>query len=140
MSRLSHLVALEPPPESLKRKQVFKNPDLRRYKVHRTNAGLRGIEFKLTFDEWFSWWKATGHYHERGREVGKYVMGRKGDQGAYELGNIECVQAQVNSTAAHEGKTRTAETKARMSEAAKQMHKKRREAAKKLRAAVVANT
>jgi hypothetical protein len=87
---------------------------------------MRGIEFKLTFEEWFCWWMDTGHYMERGREVGKYVMARKGDKGAYELGNIECVQAQVNSTAAHEGKTRTAETKARMSAAAKAMHAKRK--------------
>ncbi len=126
MSRLSHLVNLEPPPESAKRKQIFSNPDLRRYKVHRTNAKGRGVEFNLTFEEWMTWWKATGHYHERGREVGKYVMARKGDQGAYELGNIECVQAQINSTAAHLGKTRSPETRANMSKALRAMHARRR--------------
>lgn len=139
MSRLAHLLSVVAPPAD-KRKQVFSNPDLRKYKVHRTNAKQRGVEFKLTFDEWMSWWIATGHYHERGREVGKYVMARKGDQGAYELGNIECVQAQVNSTAAHEGKTRTAKVKANMSKALKAAHARKREIAKKLRAAVVANT
>lgn len=104
MSRLAHLVALEPPKD--RRKQVFANPDKRRWQVHRTNARMRGIEFKLTFEEWFCWWIETGHYHERGREVGKYVMARKGDKGAYELGNIECVQAQVNSVAPHSAERR----------------------------------
>jgi hypothetical protein len=124
VSRLSHLVNLEPPTD--KRKQVYGNPDKRKYLVHRTNARMRGIEFRLTFEEWFVWWMDTGHYHERGREVGKYVMSRKGDKGAYELGNIECVQAQVNSTAAHLGKERSVETIANMSKAQKARHAKRR--------------
>jgi hypothetical protein len=85
----------------VKRQYRPTNPDRRKYLVHRTNAKMRGIEFKLTFEEWFCWWMATGHYAERGREVGKYVMSRKGDKGAYELGNIECLQAQENSKAPH---------------------------------------
>ena len=105
MNRLSHLVNLEPPRD--KRKQVFSNPDKRKWQLHRTNAKMRGIEFKLTFEEWFCWWMETGHYHERGREVGKYVMGRVGDKGAYELGNIECVLANANSTAPHIGKPKS---------------------------------
>lgn len=114
MSRLSHLVGLEPPYEE-KRYRVG-NPDRKAYTCHRANAKMRGIEFKLTFEEWFCWWMDTGHYHERGRAVGQYVMGRIGDIGPYELGNIECVQAQVNSTAAHLGKKRSAETKTRISD------------------------
>jgi hypothetical protein len=122
MSRLSHLVNLDPPTD--KRKQVYGNPDKRRWQVHRTNARMRGIEFKLTFEEWFVWWMETGHYHERGREVGKYVMARKGDKGAYELGNIECIQAQENSVAPHEGAVRSAEVKKKMSEVQKARHAK----------------
>lgn len=109
MSRLSHLLNLEPPLD--KRKQVFSNPDKRRWQVHRTNAKMRGIEFKLTFEEWFCWWMDTGHYHERGNKHGQYVMARKGDKGAYELGNIECVQAQENSVAPHIGKPKSEEWK-----------------------------
>jgi hypothetical protein len=105
MSRLSHLTNLAPPTD--KRKQVFGNPDLRRYKVHRTNAKQRGVEFKLTFEEWLTWWQQTGHYHERGNKRGQYVMARKGDTGSYELGNIECIQAQVNSRAPHVGKPKS---------------------------------
>lgn len=109
MSRLSHLLAIEPPTD--RRKQVFGNPDKHKWQLHRTNAKMRGIEFKLTFEEWFCWWMDTGHYMERGREVGKYVMGRIGDKGAYELGNIECVQAQKNSVAPHVGKPKSEEWK-----------------------------
>jgi hypothetical protein len=126
VSRLSHLLTLEPPPESLKRKQVFSNPDLRRYKVHRTNAKQRGIAFEISYDDWLRWWKDSGHYHERGNKRGQYVMARIGDVGPYRIGNIVCLQAQVNSVAAHIGKTRSDEIKANMSEAAKEMWKKRR--------------
>lgn len=126
MSRLAHLVKLEPPPESAKRKYVPTDPDWRRYTMHRNNAKQRGIAFEIEFDDWLAWWKETGHYHERGREVGKYVMGRIGDVGPYKLGNIVCQQAQVNSTAAHLGKTRSAETRANMSKALKAAHARRR--------------
>lgn len=114
MSRLSHLVNLEPPTD--RRKQVFGNPDKRRWQVHRTNARMRGIEFKLTFEEWFCWWMDTGHYMERGNKRGQYVMGRIGDKGAYELGNIVCIQAQENSTAPHVGKPKSEEWKAKLRE------------------------
>lgn len=109
MSRLSHLLTLEVPQDP--KKPAGPMSDKRRWQIHRMNAKLRGIEFKLTFEEWFCWWVNTGHYHERGREVGKYVMGRKGDKGAYELGNIECVLANVNSTAPHIGKPKSEEWK-----------------------------
>jgi hypothetical protein len=123
VSRLSHLVNLEPRTD--KRKQVFSNPDKRKWQLHRTNARMRGIEFKLTFEEWFCWWMETGHYHERGHCRGEYVMARKGDKGAYELGNIECIQAQDNSKAPHVGKLKSAETKAKMSAGMKAAHAKR---------------
>jgi hypothetical protein len=110
VSRLSHLVNIEPRPD--KRKQVFSDPDKRKYDVHRTNARMRGIEFKLTFEEWFCWWMDTGHYSERGNKRGQYVMARKGDQGPYALGNIECLQAQVNSVAPHAGKPKSEAWKA----------------------------
>lgn len=67
-----------------------------RYHQQRYQAARRGIEFKLTYSEWITWWLATGKYHLRGRDKGKYVMARKGDQGAYELGNIECITHSEN--------------------------------------------
>ena len=63
----------------------------KRYHQQRYQAAHRGIEWKLTYEQWIAWWIATGKWHLRGRVKGKYVMARKGDQGAYELGNIECI-------------------------------------------------
>lgn len=76
-----------------------------RFSQQRCMAGKRGIEWKLTFDEWINWWMATGVYHLRGRGKGKYVMARYSDQGAYELGNIEAKLHGVNIREAHLGNT-----------------------------------
>jgi len=61
------------------------------------NAKRRGIAFLLTFDQWRDWWLETGHYPERGRGKGKYVMARVNDAGPYELGNIKCLRYEVNA-------------------------------------------
>lgn len=68
----------------------------RQWLQHRANAEARGIPFLLTFEEWLEWWRSTGKLSERGRRRTEYVMARKRDQGAYELGNIECVTARTN--------------------------------------------
>lgn len=78
--------------------------DRRQFSMQKARAKQRGIEFKLTFDEWLGWWKATGHYHERGKNKGKYVMARKGDSGAYELGNIECITHSRNCKVGNKGR------------------------------------
>lgn len=52
---------------------------LARFKQQRWRALARGIEWELTFDEWLSIWTASGHFAERGKRAGQYVMGRKGD-------------------------------------------------------------
>ena len=61
-----------------------------RFLCQRYTAGLRGIKWNLTFQEWWDWWQATGHYHERGCKRGQYVMARPGDIGPYALDNIFC--------------------------------------------------
>lgn len=108
MSRLSHLAALSPETHG-----GFKRGEtpVRQFQIHRASAKHRGVEFKLTFEEWEQWWKDSGHYHERGKERGEYVMARKGDQGAYELGNIDCIQTGENIAAAHAGKPKSEEWK-----------------------------
>ena len=53
---------------------------------HKANAKKRGIEFKLTFDEWWDIWKP--HYHNKGTSVGQFVMCRTMDKGAYEVSNV----------------------------------------------------
>jgi hypothetical protein len=48
----------------------------------------RGIAWELTFDQWLSVWTESGKLHLRGQGAGKYVMSRRGDSGAYALGNV----------------------------------------------------
>ena len=92
-NRLSHLVSL--PPETHGGFKRSETP-YRQFCVQRASAKERGIEFKLSYVEWETWWRDSGHYDERGKGTGKYVMARKGDIGAYELGNIECKLASEN--------------------------------------------
>lgn len=56
------------------------------YRTHAVTAAKRGIEFKLTFAQWWAIWQP--HYAERGRAVGQKCMCRNGDAGAYEVGNV----------------------------------------------------
>lgn len=77
------------------------------------------IPFNLTFDEWWNWWQATGHYHERGNGKDKYCMGRYGDSGPYELGNIYCITNSQNAREGTLGIKHTAEHKANISKAHK---------------------
>jgi hypothetical protein len=83
----------------------YTRKDKDKFWSHRSNARFaRGVEFNLTFEEWFTWWQQTGHYHERGRGKGKYVMARYGDTGPYELGNIYCCTHGENVSYACKGK------------------------------------
>lgn len=63
----------------------FRDP-VAAYRAHAANAGERGIEFKLTFEQWWALWEP--HYGQRGTRVGQKVMCRTGDAGAYEVGNV----------------------------------------------------
>lgn len=64
------------------------------YRTHAANAAQRGIEFKLTFDEWWGLW--AEHYTQRGRSAGMKHMCRTGDQGAYEVGNVRIDTMEAN--------------------------------------------
>jgi hypothetical protein len=70
------------------------------YQAQRYMALRRGIAFNLTYDEWLCWWQdqlGPAWRKYRGRRAHDYVMGRIGDQGPYELGNIICITAAQNS-------------------------------------------
>lgn len=72
------------------------------YIQHKRNAGIRGIEWLLTFAEWLSIWKASGKLHLRGRGRGRYVMSRMCDDGPYAVGNVHIQLATENSREAVE--------------------------------------
>jgi len=57
--------------------------------VQRAKAVRRGIDFLLTFSEWWEiWWL---HWPDRGRGSLQYCMARHEDKGAYEVGNVKII-------------------------------------------------
>lgn len=66
------------------------------YLQQQKHAGNRGIDFLMTFPEWWSIWQESGRWNERGRGNG-YVMARKGDIGPYAVGNVFICTASQNS-------------------------------------------
>lgn len=63
-----------------------------KYLDHKHRAKQCGIEFNLTFDEWWEIWQP--HYEDRG--IGKLVMCRFNDEGSYEVGNVR-IDTQANN-------------------------------------------
>ena len=66
-------------------------------------AKYRGIDFELTFDEWYDIWQQSGHWADRGRGHGKYCMSRVNDIGAYKVGNVFIQLSTKNSGDFHRG-------------------------------------
>jgi hypothetical protein len=94
-------------------KKVYKTPRYY-YSGHKAHAKARGIEFNMTFAEWWATWTDSGRWIERGIRRGCYVMARHGDQGAYEVGNVSIVLHEVNSVESHLGKPLSAEWRAKI--------------------------
>jgi hypothetical protein len=82
------------------RLQTWHKPEVR-YRLQKSNARRRGIVFKLTFEEWWGLWEASGHYEDYGRDRNKpgggYCMCRTRDRGGYELGNVRIATYQSNN-------------------------------------------
>lgn len=68
----------------------------RRYAVQKGDAKRRRIAFLLTFDEWLKIWTESGHLGESGSFAGQYCMARRGDRGAYEIGNVRICTVEEN--------------------------------------------
>ena len=83
----------------------------RRYAVQKGDAKRRGIPFLLSFDEWFTIWKMSGHLDESGSYRGQYHMARRGDKGPYQKGNVRICRAEEN----HAEKRHSAATRAKIS-------------------------
>jgi hypothetical protein len=58
------------------------------------------------FASWLGIWVGSGHWFERGRHRGGYVMSRPGDRGPYSTENVEIVPHVINAGAAWSGKRR----------------------------------
>lgn len=85
------------------------------YTQHKSNAKQRGIEMRLTLEEWKDIWLSSGKWDERGRGADKYCMCRNGDAGHYELGNVFIGQNKNNVRDGNIGKIPSAETRAKIS-------------------------
>jgi hypothetical protein len=59
---------------------------LRKYREQQARAHARGIEWRLTFHEWFTWW--GDDLDRRGVGHDELQMQRFGDSGPYALWNI----------------------------------------------------
>jgi hypothetical protein len=72
----------------------------RKFTAHKYDAKQRGVGFELTFQEWWSIWRASGHWEERGVGNGKYCMARYGDTGPYAVGNVRIITNELSRNAA----------------------------------------
>jgi hypothetical protein len=85
------------------------------YTQHKSNAKQRGIEMRLTFEEWKDIWIASGHWERRGRGAEKYCMCRIEDEGHYEVGNVFIAQNKLNVSDGNIGKVDSEITRAKKS-------------------------
>lgn len=69
----------------------------------RATSKRRGVEFKLTYEEYVEFW--GDDYHKKGRKMDQMCMGRYGDKGAYEVGNIYKCTNRENKGAPRERET-----------------------------------
>jgi uncharacterized protein YoaH (UPF0181 family) len=72
------------------------------YHSHRQRAKKRGIDWEITFPEWWQIWQDSGKWEQRGlarRWAGSYCMARYGDCGPYSAQNVyicTCVQNTID--------------------------------------------
>ncbi len=77
-------------------KRIREHPVRSAFIAHRAHAKDRGIEFKFEFEAWVEWW--GDDFELRGsKQPDELQMGRYGDEGAYEIGNVYKVSKSENS-------------------------------------------
>lgn len=77
--------------------KAYQKTPMGKYIRHKANSKRRGIEFKLTFEEWMDIWEKSGKWEQRGKAADEYCMGRIFDQGCYEKGNVVIITNKKNS-------------------------------------------
>jgi hypothetical protein len=88
-----------------------------KYHDQKHQAAKRGIDFKLTYEEWINWW--GDDVVKRGNNADDLCMCRYNDVGSYELGNIYKDTRKNNSSEGVKNYTRTLEHSANLSKALK---------------------
>lgn len=75
---------------------------LRAFGAQRKRAQERAIGWDLTFGQWWRIWLASGQWAHRGRShADSAVMARRGDEGAYRVGNVYITTLAVNFSESH---------------------------------------
>jgi hypothetical protein len=92
-----------------------KDPFRKAYTQQKSNVRQRGLEMRLTFEEWKQIWLESGYWDERGRGACKYCMMRRGDLGHYEIGNVFIGTGAQNVSDGNLGKPDSEETKRKKS-------------------------
>lgn len=72
-----------------------------KYRQQRSSAAARGVEWLITFEEWWGVWEQSGKWAQRGHRDGQYVMGRHGDAGPYAVGNVSIIPSNLNHAVQH---------------------------------------
>ena len=67
------------------------------FSAQRRNSQIRNISWEFSFKEWADLWIESGHWAERGRKKGNFVMGRHGDVGPYCRKNCKIITIVENS-------------------------------------------
>ena len=87
--------------------QYFYEYRWRQFYLAKDRAYVRGVPFLLTREQFVGLWeRALGPDWRkfRGQHRGQYCMGRFGDRGAYELGNVEIILSTENVSHAKTGR------------------------------------
>lgn len=67
----------------------YKNSPRGKYIAHKINAKQCGIEFDISFEDWWNeWQKIPGAWENRGNTNLHHVMRRIGDTGPIKKGNV----------------------------------------------------
>ncbi len=71
-----------------------------RHRNQKHYAASRGIDFDLTFEQWWKVWQDSGHWRKRGPLPHQYCMARgttkRPDVGPYKLGNVRIITNRKN--------------------------------------------
>lgn len=79
-----------------KRKGREKNPTAATYRNLKTNAKRRGIEFKLTLEEFFIFCEETGYMKHKGTEADSMTIDRKRHWEGYHKDNLQVLTLSEN--------------------------------------------
>jgi hypothetical protein len=80
-----------------KYQQKYNSTPMGKFVRQKSNAKARGIDWELTFDQWWEIWEKSGKWEQRGTQAKDYCMARKFDWGPYAVGNVVITTVRKNS-------------------------------------------